>query len=334
MANQETKKAPRPMLIFAGAAAVVLALAVPLLLFFRGSGQEVVATTTTLAPVTSTVPPPQSTTTTPEPTSSTVPVAAVWSRPVFLIQTPENSFAGNPALIPVWMEVTDPAGQLSPDAQFTDVLAQLGGQLPTGLSNAIPGDVRIVSLTTGQGPDGSDVWVADMNDAFLDGAGGLLADTTMLNQLVYTITYQTVMDHVLFTVGGQPIDAYGTEGIVLTDPVGRDDYLDDMASIFLTEPILEFENVYAVTGRANTFEASVSVKVIDSNGETVHEEHTTATCGSGCWGEFGVGVAADLVVPGQTAIQVLDYSAKDGSPVDVITVPIYENGVWAAELSG
>jgi hypothetical protein len=53
-----------------------------------------------------------------------------------------------------------------------------------------------------------------------------------------------------------------------------------------------------------------------------------ATSGSGTWGEFGVGVATDLVTPGESSIQLLQYSAEDGSPTNLITIPVFEDGVW------
>jgi hypothetical protein len=43
-----------------------------------------------------------------------------------------------------------------------------------------------------------------------------------------------------------------------------------------------------------------------------------------------VGISSDLITPGENAIQLLDYSAKDGSPENVITVPIPENNEWIA----
>jgi len=327
MARQDTSKSRRPMLVFAGAAVLVIALAVPLLLFFRGSSPEVVATTTTVAPVTSTTP-QQDTTTTPTSTT-TQPVPYTWRGLIFVTQEPENSLTGNPALIPLSIQVPDPTGMLGSAANFTDVLPliDLG---PSGFVNAIPTDVRVLNAPLSQ--DG--VIEVEMNEAFLDGAGGLLADFTMLNQLIYTVTSGPGVDNsdsVLFLVDGQPVNQFGTEGLDLSDPVSRQTFIDNLAPIFLTDPIMEAEHVYIVFGIANTFEASVTVRVVDiSSGEVIHEENTTATCGTGCWGGFGVGISSDLITPGENAIQLLDYSAKDGSPENVITVPIPENNEWIA----
>ncbi len=327
MARHQSEKSPRPVLVLLGAVAVVAALAIPVVLLTGGEEPVAVpATSTTVAPETSTSQ-AVTTTTVPDGTSSTQPVTATWSRPIYLLQTPEDSFGGNPALVPVWLEVMYPEGTLGPDPSFTEILSDIPELIPPDFFNAIPTDVQIQSVGM-ESVEGEEVWVADMNEAFLDGAGGLLADVTMLNQLVYTITQDTVSESVLFTVGGQPVTEYGSEGIVLTDPVGRDDYLDDLAVIFLTQPLIEGSGGYVVQGRANTFEAALTIRVLDGSGNTVDERAVQASCGTGCWGEFEEAIPADVITPGQSSVQLFTYSANDGSMTDVITIPIPEGDVW------
>ncbi len=342
MAQHREPKRARPALVFAGAAALVIALAVPLLLFTGNGEPDVIATTTTTTiPATSTTGAvattttmPATTTTTPESTT-TLPASSTWTDTVFLFQSPENSFLGNPALIPVTIELTDLSGSLGPEAEFTDALATLGQEMPelaadAGLMNAIPSEVRIVEREAG-----SNVWLVDMNEAFLAGAGGLLADFTMLNQLIYTITWGEGTDAgVLFTVNGEPIDAFGSEGLDLTEPVYRDTFQQELALIFLTEPLLHLGPTYQVTGTANVFEAMLAVQVLDANGEVVHEEPVMATCGSGCWGSFTVELDPSLITPGESSIRLFTYSAEDGSPIDAITVPIPAGDVWAITVGG
>lgn len=331
MARHTEPRRSRPILVFVGAAVLVIALAVPLLLFTGNGDPEVIATTTsTTVPVTSTTIPttttttPGATTTTEGETATTQAALAVWSQPgVFLYQSPENSFVGNPALVPVTLEVTS----LDPDAEFTDALAALGTDLPEGLVNTIPSSVSVVSTQV----DGEIITV-DMNEAFLDGAGGLLADMTMLNQLIYTLTYSSPDADVLFTVSGQPVEAFGIEGLTLTEPVGRDAFLDQLHVINITEPIVETDGGWSIAGVANVFEATLVLKVIDGDGVVNHEEFVTASCGTGCWGDFEVVLDSNLIVPGESSIQLLQYSAQDGSPVDVVTVAVPPDGIWRTNL--
>ena len=45
-----------------------------------------------------------------------------------------------------------------------------------------------------------------------------------------------------------------------------------------------------VAGTANVFEATVTVQVLDSNGQVLGKTFTTATCGTGCRGSYSVPV--------------------------------------------
>jgi hypothetical protein len=251
-----------------------------------------------------------------------------WQGVVYLVAEPVNSFLGNPALVPIRVQIEADPGTFGDHVEFTRALAAIDGMaasLPEGLENLIPAEVIVLSPSLE-----GDLITADMSEAFLSGAGGLLADLTMLNQLIYGLTemYDRPDASVLFTVNSEEIVAYGTDGIDLTEPVGREDHIEHLNPIFLTEPIMEVEHVYLVAGRANTFEASLMVAVVDANGDVVHEEPVQASCGSGCWGEFGVGVASDLIVPGESSIRLFTYSAEDGSVTDSITIPIAGDDGW------
>lgn len=323
MARHQEPSRRRPALVFVGAAVLVIALAVPLLLFTGGGDPDVIATTTTTVPVTTTTEGP--TTTTEGETSTTMAALPVWSHPgLFLYQSPESSFVGNPALVPVILEVDS----MDPDIVFTDALAALGTNLPAGLANAIPSGVSILTTQT----DGEAI-VADMNEAFLDGAGGLLADMTMLNQLIYTLTYSDPDASVLFTVNGQPVETFGSEGLILTEPVGRDDFVDQLHVINVTQPIVETEDGWVVTGIANVFEASLVLNVLDADGNQTHEEFVNASCGTGCWGDFEAVVDSNLITPGESSIQLFQYSAENGEPVDVVTIAIPADGIWRTSLN-
>jgi germination protein M len=326
------QRSRRPALAFATAAALVAILAIPLLLFTGGEAPmgadstttTVTAPSTTLATTSTTV--PETTSTTDGATDTTQAVLPVWSQPVYLYQMPTDSFGNNPAMVPVWVEVSP----LDPDAAFTDALAAIGSDVGDSLHNAVPADVSIVSTRLED-----DLWTVDVNAAFLDGAGGLLADMTMLNQLIYTITLPDSGTSVLFTVGGAPVEAFGSEGLVLTEPVDRESFREDhLHRINLTRPIVEHDGQYLIEGVANVFEATVAIAVVDEFGDIIDDQFVDATCGSGCWGDFSAAVESALVVPGESSIRVFQYSAEDGSVVDAITVPIPPDGVWRFTIAG
>jgi hypothetical protein len=160
-----------------------------------------------------------------------------------------------------------------------------------------------------------------MNQAFLDGAGGLLADFTMLNQLIFTATDGEVVTNVLFTVGGAPVTAFGGDGLDLSTPVSRETFADNLNSVNLdSSPAGSGDGPLAVTGLANVFEATVSLEVVDSDGMVVVEDFTTASCGTGCWGTYSFII--DYPFTGGETIRVFWHSPEDGSPSDVVTIPV------------
>lgn len=153
-ANEPPRRRVHPALVFAGAAALVAALAVPVVLLTRDQPPVAGGTTTTTTTVVTTTIETASTSTTVGQTTTTTPsttstvAATTWQGTVFLYQSPENSFLGNPALVPVAVELNDLSGELDADAPFTEALAALGSELPelpadAGLANAVPADVQI-----------------------------------------------------------------------------------------------------------------------------------------------------------------------------------------------
>jgi hypothetical protein len=318
-----------PVLIFAGAAAIVIVLALIPILLLRGGGEVAPLGTTT----TSTVPSTQSsepvvtstsiaevTTTVPE--TTTVPVAETQGVIVFLVQPPENSFLGNPALVPFFSTVGAEPG----DSEVLTALRLLTADtltLPPGFQSMIPVEVEVVGVT--RSPSDQLITV-DMNEAFVDGAGGLLADFTMLNQLIFTASDGEEVSEVLFTVGGEPVTAFGTDGLDISEPLGRDSFLDQLNSVNLDSAATGTGDApLVVSGFANVFEATVSLELVDVGGNVVYEAFTTATCGTGCWGAFSFNIDDFDFEATPVTLRVFWHSAEDGSPSDVVSVPVLWN---------
>ena len=77
-----------------------------------------------------------------------------------------------------------------------------------------------------------------------------------------------------------------------------------------------------VSGTANVFEGTVNVRILDANGREIARAFTTATCGSGCRGDYAVSVKYHVDHQQSGTIEVLDYSAQDGSPQDAVDIPV------------
>ena len=201
---------------------------------------------------------------------------------VFLVQSPENSFPGNPALVPFFAMAEAEPG----DPQALAALRLLTGDglaLPPGFQTMIPDAVEVVGVT--RSPSDQLITV-DMNQAFVDGAGGLLADFTMLNQLIFTAGDGEEISEVLFTVGGEPVTAFGSEGLDLSQPLGRDAFLDQLNSVNL-------DSAVTGTGRLPAGDLRVRQRVRGDGEPGIWSTPTATSCTRlspwppaepGCWG--------------------------------------------------
>ena len=118
--------------------------------------------------------------------------------------------------------------------------------------------------------------------------------------------------------------------VELTTPEGtrtyrRADFEDYMPAILVESP-LAYEEVTSplrVTGTANTFEATFSYDLTDTDGRIVDEDFVTATSGTGTRGTFDF-TTGDFTVPfsGFGALIVFERSAKDGSRINLVEIPL------------
>ncbi|HET7847126.1 MAG TPA: Gmad2 immunoglobulin-like domain-containing protein, partial [Acidimicrobiia bacterium] len=320
-------KKQSPVLIFVGAAAIVIVLALVPILLLRGGGEVApIGTTTTTSTVPSTEPtePVVTTTsiaevTTTVPEGTTTPATEAQGVVVFLVQSPENSFTGNPAMVPFFTM----AEALPGDSAELTALRRLtfdGLVPPPGFQSMIPDAVEVVGVT--RSPSDQLITV-DMNQAFVDGAGGLLADFTMLNQLIFTAGDGEEISEVLFTVGGEPVTAFGSEGLDISQPLGRDAFLDQLNSVNLDSAVTGTgDSPLVISGFANVFEATVSLELVDTAGSVVYEAFTTATCGTGCWGAFSFNIDDFDFAATPVTVRVFFHSPEDGEPADVVSVPV------------
>jgi Immunoglobulin-like domain of bacterial spore germination len=87
------------------------------------------------------------------------------------------------------------------------------------------------------------------------------------------------------------------------------------AGVTLSSPI-------SVTGKANVFEANVSLRLLDEDGNERASTFATATCGTGCWGDFQATIEYSVDHQQQGMLEVYQASAEDGSPLDLVRIPV------------
>ena len=174
--------------------------------------------------------------------------------------------------------------------------------LRTGLD---PGMSFSVSISGG-------VATVDLPGSFY--AGGRDAARLRQAQVVYSLTQFPTVSTVGFQQSGEALGA----------PVARADYEDLLPAIVVTSVAIgqRVSSPVTVAGTANVFEATVSIRILDADGDPVATTFTTATCGSGCRGEYSVAVSyrSSSEQPGR--LQVYEVSAKDGSRINVVDIPV------------
>ncbi|HEY7873766.1 MAG TPA: Gmad2 immunoglobulin-like domain-containing protein [Actinomycetota bacterium] len=222
-------------------------------------------------------------------------------------------------------------GELEQDLADDDPVAQraalslrnLVGRLPgpvgeTGATTAIPAGTELLGVAR----DGS-VLEVDLSSEFESGGGGL---SMMLRvaQVVYNSTQFEGIDAARILIEGERVESIGGEGLVVSEPLTRRDFQDVAPPIVVESPKpgQELSSGDEVSGFANVFEATVAIRVVDAKDHVLLETFTTATCGTGCWGDFAEALELEVSKrqPGQ--VHVFTHSAEDGSEQDMTIVPV------------
>lgn len=185
-------------------------------------------------------------------------------------------------------------------------------------SSQIPPSARLLDLAIANG-----IATVDLSGDFASG-GGSLSERMRLAQVVYTLTQFPTVTGVLFELDGEPVTSFSGEGIDVSKPQTRADYLDLAPSILVESPRpgSTVSSPMTVSGTANVFEATVSLRLLDAEGNELTESLTTATCGTGCRGSFSTRLTFQVDEEQRGTLVVFEASAEDGRPIHVVRVPV------------
>jgi hypothetical protein len=186
------------------------------------------------------------------------------------------------------------------------------------VESVIPDGTELLDISLKNG-----VATVDLSNEYESG-GGSLSMQMRLAQVVYTLTQFGSVDGVDFRIDGEPVESFSGEGIVLESPQTRKDFEALLPSILVEQPLVgqTVTSPVTIAGTANTFEATVSMRVLDADGQKLKETFTTATCGSGCRGDFSKEVAFEVDEEQPGFVEVYESSAEDGSDIHLIRVPV------------
>jgi Immunoglobulin-like domain of bacterial spore germination/Sporulation and spore germination len=208
--------------------------------------------------------------------------------------------------------------QVQPDALLQEVIVNLlegptSPDVEAGVETAIHEDVKLLSVEVVDG-----VARVEVSGEFLRPVGpdGAEYRNLAIAQLVFQATQVEGVDQATILVDGKTIE----------EPASRDDFADLAPPIVVNEPRIgsEHESPLLLSGTANVFEATVSYKLeIPGDGETVSvKSFTTASCGSGCRGEFADEIPFKVDEPTDATLRVFEVSAEDGSRLNEVIIPL------------
>jgi hypothetical protein len=154
------------------------------------------------------------------------------------------------------------------------------------------------------------VATVDMGEISLNvGAEG---EQRAIDQIVWTLTALTPeVKSVAFTVNGKTVESFAGHVDTTATFVRAIDYevLNPLQIGSINEGV-ELTSPVTISGQACTFEANVVWK-LSQNGTVVQESFTSATTGCPDRGDWSI--SFNELKPGEYTIQVLEYSAEDGS---------------------
>lgn len=187
-----------------------------------------------------------------------------------------------------------------------------------GLGSEIPAGAELLGLSIADG-----VATADLSKAFESG-GGSTSMQLRVAQVVYTLTQFPTVKRVAFRIDGRPVEAIGGEGVVVDPPVGRAAFEDQTPTILVESPTPgeEVSSPLRVRGTANTFEATLNLRVLDASGKVLYDHFATATSGSGTRGTFDETIDFDVASDGPGTLVAYEHSAEDGSEIHVVRIPV------------
>lgn len=184
------------------------------------------------------------------------------------------------------------------------------------LTSAITPGTDLLSLLIDDG-----VATVDLSGAFTSEETPAIA-VGSLSQVVYTLTQFDSVDSVVVEVDGNPLRNFG--GYEIDGPLRRSHFADQLPLILVESPTIgeRVSSPVSIGGTADVFEAVVSMVILDRHGRTVASTFTMATCGTGCRGTYATDVRYDVATTQPGTIRVYEVSAKDGSPIHVVDIPV------------
>lgn len=305
----------RPVWALAGGLALAALLAGGgWLLWIRGGSQEIAATSNpgTTQPPTTVVPVDQ-----PQTGEAVV---------YFLVEDDGTQLAPGPYLIPVARPLavlSHPVTHLPQEALNFLLIGPAPAEeaADPALFSAIPDGTQVLGLQVADG-----IATVDLDAEFYEPGE---ADTLRrrLAQVVFTLTRFDEVGGVRFLNEGQ-VTVFG-QAVASGDLLTPADFADLIPAVLIESPAYGStagDNPLVVQGSANVFEATVTLELLDQDGAVLWRGFTTATCGTGCRGDFTVDIPYEVGEDQLGMLVAWETSMEDGRRTNVRQHPVWLSG--------
>ena len=185
-----------------------------------------------------------------------------------------------------------------------------------GLRSLIPAGTRLLGLAISSGTA-----TVDLSSSFTSAA----SPSTMplrIAQVVYTLAQFPAVTSVRFHINGHAVTTIG--GVPARGPQTPAMYGGYLPAITVQNPAIgeQVTSPVTISGSADVFEATVSVRILDSAGHEIARTFTTATCGTGCRGDYSVPVRYAVPREEPGTIEVFETSMENGQPLHLQLIPV------------
>lgn len=196
-----------------------------------------------------------------------------------------------------------------------------GNPVTPGAARVLPTETKILGIKIDQGLATVD-FSADVLKANVGASGEALGIASIVN----TLTEFPSIQKVSFTVDGQvakAMDWWGHVGLS-EQPFKRDLSNVNEPAIWVTSPVSGqiIASPVEISGSARVFEATVSFRIKDEQGNVLAQGFANASQGAPERGDFKGQLAFKPAGPGKGQIEVFEVSMKDGSDRNKVIIPV------------
>ncbi len=196
-----------------------------------------------------------------------------------------------------------------------------GTPVTAGAYRVLPADTKILGINVDQG-----LATVDFSAEVLKANVGSSGEALGIASIVDTLTEFPTIQKVAFTVDGSKekgMDWWGHVGLY-EQPFKRDVANVFEPAIWVTAPVKDqvISSPVKISGSARVFEATVSYRLRDANGTIIAQGNTMASEGAPGRGDYNADLVFSASGPGKGQIEVFEASAKDGSDINKVIIPV------------